>query len=74
MNEVLMGDLNGRTGTDEDFVRDSNDKHSPISDIPLYKTDSQLTRNNKDTHAVDEQGKTILEICKAIPHQESSFF
>ena len=62
---LVMGDLNGRTGTDGDFVRDSDDKHSPIADIPFYTTDSQLTRNNRDTHAVDEQGKTILEICKA---------
>ena len=44
---LVMGDLNGRTGTDGDFVRDSDDKHSPIADIPFYTTDSQLTRNNK---------------------------
>ena len=62
---LVTGDLNGRTKTDEDFVRDSDDKHSPITDIPLYIRDSQLKRNNRDTHTIDEQGKMILEICKS---------
>ena len=30
---LVMGGLNGRTRTDEDFVRDRDDKHSPITDI-----------------------------------------
>ena len=62
---LVTGDLNGRTKTEEDFVRDSDDKHSPITDIPFYITDSQLKRNNRDTHTIDEQGKMILEICKS---------
>ncbi len=62
---LVTGDLNGRTKTDEDFIRDSDDKHSPITDIPLYIRDSQLKRNNRDTHTIDEQGKMILEICKS---------
>ena len=61
----VMGDLNGRTKKEEDFVRDSADKHSPIGDIPGYITDTQMNRNNRDTHAIDEQGKMILDICKA---------
>ena len=60
-----MGDLNGRTKTDEDFVRDSTDKHSPIVDIPSYSNDTELKRNNRDTQAIDEHGKMILEICKS---------
>ena len=44
-NSVLvMGDLNGKTKTEDDFVRDSDDEHSPINDIPIYITDSQLER------------------------------
>ena len=57
---LVMGDLNGRTKREEDFIRDSADKHSPIGDIPGYITDTQMERNNRDTHAIDEQGKTIL--------------
>ena len=65
-NSVLvMGDLNGRTRTEEDFVRDNSDKHSPITNIPFYTTDSEMTRKNRDNHAIDEQGKKILEICKS---------
>ena len=45
---LVMGDLNGRTKTEDDFVRDSDDKHSPICDIPCYKADKQIKRNNKD--------------------------
>ena len=60
-----MGDLNGKTKTEDDFVRDSNDEHSPINDIPIYITDSQLERKNRDPHPLDEQGKMILELCKS---------
>ena len=37
-NYLVMGDLNGRTKTGEDFVRDSLDKHSPIN-VPFYTKD-----------------------------------
>ena len=47
-NSVLvMGDLNGKTKTEDDFVRDSDDEHSPINDIPIYITDSQLERKTE---------------------------
>ena len=62
---LVMGDLNGRTRTEEDYVRDNDDKHSPICGIPFYVTDNQVTRNSRDDHAIDEQGKTILELCKS---------
>ena len=62
---LVMGDLNGRTKKEDDFVRDSADKHSPIEDIPGYVTDTQMERNNKDDTAVDAQGKMILDICKS---------
>ena len=62
---IVMGDLNGRTKTEEDFVQDKDDEHSPINEIPLYIADSQLSRNNRDTNAVDGQGRAILDLCKS---------
>ena len=62
---VIMGDLNGKTKKDEDFVRDNHDKHSPINNSSCYTRDSlPLSRQNMDEHIVDEQGKLILALCK----------
>ena len=61
---IVMGDLNGRTRMEEDFVRDSSDDHSPIN-IPCYTKDQEMERNNQDTKAMDEQGKLIIELCKS---------
>ncbi len=47
---VVMGDLNGRTKKEDDFVTDSTDKHSPIAEIPGYIRDNQIKRNNRDFH------------------------
>ena len=64
-NCIIMGDLNGRTKTDEDFVRDNTDKHSPIN-MPFYTKDSFLLgRKNMDKHTIDEQGKLVLGLCKS---------
>ena len=47
-NSVLvMGDLNGKTKTEDDFVRDSDDEHSLINDIQIYITDSQLKKKTE---------------------------
>ena len=63
-NTIIMGDLNGRTKTDDDFVRDKNDKHSPIN-VSYYTKDEILQcRHNLDAHTIDEQGKIILGLCK----------
>ena len=62
---LVMGDLNGRTKKEDDFVRDIADKHSPIEEIPFYIPDTQMERNNKDNTAIEEQGKKVLEICKS---------
>ena len=59
-----MGDLNGRTKTGEDFVRDNLDKYSPINNSS-YMKDTELTRNNKDQHPIDQQGKIITELYKS---------
>ena len=62
-NALVLGDLNGRTGRVEDFVRDDRDKHCP-ADNPLYTRDSFLSRNNTDCNPVDQQGKLVLDLCK----------
>lgn len=62
---IVMGDLNGRTRIEKDYVDDQTDSHSPINDIDTYSKDIAEKRANMDNHAVDEQGKLILELCKS---------
>ena len=63
-NLIIFGDLNGKTGKEDDFVRDNFDEHSPVADNPCYVSDIPCDRENLDTHSIDQQGKRILEICK----------
>ena len=63
-NLIIFGDLNGKTGVEDDFVRDNLDNHSPVADNPCYIRDSPTERKNIDPHPVDQQGKRILETCK----------
>ena len=63
-NCLIMGDLNGRTKLGDDFVRDENDEHSPINNLP-YTRDEKLSRANMDLTAIDQQGKKILEFCRS---------
>ena len=63
-NLIIFGDLNGKTGTDDDFVVDDFDNHSPVVDNPCYVRDIPSPRNNRDPHPPDQQGKRILELCK----------
>ncbi len=65
----IMGDLNGRTKKEEDFVRDSADKHSPIGDIPGYITDTQMNRNNRDIHCPNlDKGCMSIERPQITPY------
>ena len=64
LNTLVMGDLNGRTKTGEDFVRDQIHKHCPV-DTPIYTRDEVLSRRNLDINCIDQQGKLILSLCKA---------
>ena len=60
-NHVVMGDLNGKTKGEDDFVRDNFDKHSPINTSYYEKgLHMHAMRSNRDTHPVDEQGTEIL--------------
>ena len=61
---IIFGDLNGKTGREDDFVRDSFDEHSPVADNPCYMRDIPIERQNLDSHTPDQQGKRILETCK----------
>ena len=38
--------------------------HSPIN-VPYYSKDTEIARCNQDTHATNEQGKLILDLCKS---------
>ena len=62
--DFIMGDLNGKTNLEHDYVSDMLDDHSPIPQGT--KRDTPLSRNNTDPHPPDQQGKRILELCKNI--------
>ena len=61
---ITKGDLNGKTKTEEDFVRDKYDKHSPITTSYYTKDCFPLSRQNMNQHTTGEQGKIILSRCK----------
>ena len=63
-HQLVMGDLNGRTATDADYIEENYDSFSPLHDIDHYEADSPLMRNNMDKTSTDTHGKTILNICK----------
>ena len=63
-HQIIMGDLNGRTATDADYIYEGYDSHSPVQDIGHYALDSPLQRNNMDKHPADSHGKMFLNICK----------
>ena len=63
-NLIIMGDLNGKTELDEDFVRNTDYDHSPVINNQCYMKDSPSKRQNSDPHLTDLQGKRILEMCK----------
>ena len=56
-NILLCGDLNARTGSDQDFIQDDNDKH--ISLDLSYITDTNITRRCSEDHKIDGIGKQL---------------
>ena len=62
--QAILGDLNGRTSSDADFINEEYDNHSPLQDISSYVHDTPLERNNMDKNPVDGHGKMILNLCK----------
>ena len=65
-NNIIMGDLNGKTSTDIDYIQESNDKHSPVNDIEDYAFDIPIKRNNSDNSPIDTQGRKILNMCQTL--------
>ena len=66
-NNIMMGDLNGRTNTSLEQIEDGQDNHSPINDITSYTRHLPLgARNNMDTAPIDKQGKYIVSKCKSL--------
>ena len=63
-NILIAGDFNAKTSTENDFVSDIDDKHSPIHEIDTYNCDPPIKRNNSDKHGVDGQGRRLLDLCK----------
>jgi hypothetical protein len=63
-NVMIAGDFNGKTNTNNDFVLDYQDNHSPVNDIVTYNFDVPLVRKNQDKHLMDNQGETFLNLCK----------
>ena len=63
-NVIVGGDLNAKTNIESDFVSDQLDDHSPVNDVPLYKFDKALDRQNRDKHQVDAYGQLLLNVCK----------
>ena len=59
-----MGDLNGRTGTNPDYIQEEYDSFSPLQDVSHYELDSPLARNNMDKNPIDSHGKAILDTCR----------
>ena len=63
-HQIIMGDLNGRTSKDDDFIQEKYETHSPMRDIEAYEFDTPTTRRNADPSPSDAHGKMILNICK----------
>ena len=61
---ILAGDLNAKTNSENDFVSDLQDDHSPINCINGYIYDVPICHKNLDKHPVDEHGKKFLQLCK----------
>ena len=63
-HHIILGDLNGRTATIDDYIEDSYDPHSPTHNIQLHTLNPPLPRRNMDNHPPDEHGKLIIDLCK----------
>ena len=63
-NVILGGDLNAKTNTENDFVSDLDDDHSPVNEVFSYIFDKPLERQNTDNHLVDAHGQQLLNMCK----------
>ena len=61
---LILGDLNGRTAREDDFISETYDTHSPTHHVRLNALDAPPPRRNMDSHPPDEHGKLIINLCK----------
>ena len=62
-HQIIMGDLNARTSTNEDYIKEQYESHSPLRDIEGYKFDTPTDRKNADLSPPDAHGKRVLKLC-----------
>ena len=64
---ILLGDLNGRTGTGKDFAECESHiqihDRTPVPEDYEYNTESLPLRRNQDVELPDGRGKDILDLC-----------
>ena len=60
---IVCGDLNGRTGTEPDYVTDDISHHLPLPDFYVEDFNDLPTRYNQD-EKVNASGRKILEMCR----------
>ena len=58
---LLRGDLNARTRTDLDSIRNDTDKHIPLD--PQYIIDQNIQQRKSEDTKVDDRGKQIIAMC-----------
>ena len=64
---IVLGDLNARTGTGQDFIENEDNTNIPVA-ADIYQCDSVATfnRQNSDTGRND-YGDKLLHLCKTVP-------
>ena len=62
---LLMGDLNGKTNIEADYIQNDGLDRTIVQLPDGYIPDQEIRRRNRDTHKIDDQGKSILDFCIA---------
>ena len=62
-NIVLMGDVNGRTGKDLDFIAHDSTDYIPIGDDFPYMCDSTPPHRANQDLVTNERGKGVMDLC-----------
>ena len=65
---LVMGDLNARMGSEQEYINNENNSNIPIPDSDIYQSDTIATfpRQNTDTVSND-YGKKLLDLCRSVP-------
>ena len=62
---ILIGDMNGYTCNNDDYVKENYDANSDISIPQDYVCDVPVYRNNLDTRTLNKNGTDIIYLCKS---------